>query len=147
MGWLNVQSWYLELIIMKKVPKTQFPDGTIVCSRLRFLLWLIVSCFVCCNQADWWKAHQKTPTTVPGHCLTGLLELLGLPMFTNLKLSLTSWWTALLRDRHQENSKTKRPLVGGGGGGGEDASCSLGSLCVTDVAGSSSNNHTSRVDI
>lgn len=75
--------------------------------------------------------QKKTPTTVPGHCLTGLLEVLGLPMFTNLKLSChwRPWWTALLRDRHRENTKaffsqrvegglmSGRSMGGGGRGG------------------------------
>lgn len=33
------------------------------------------------------KLIKKTPTAVLRHCLTGSLGVLGLPMFTNLKLS------------------------------------------------------------
>lgn len=34
------------------------------------------------------KGGEKTPTAVPCHCLTGLLEVSGPPMFTKLKLSV-----------------------------------------------------------
>lgn len=62
------------------------------------------------------KLIKKTPTAVPGHCLIGPLKVLGLPMFTNSKLStchrLPDGLPRYVTDI-RENTKSSPPLLQG----------------------------------
>lgn len=74
-------------------------------------LWF---CFTLCDDADWWKTHHS-----PGSLL------LGWPPCSLIHMSLTSWWTALLRDRRQEIfSQRDKGFEGVGGGEQGEGWCS-----------------------
>lgn len=87
---------------------------------------------------------DSSKTTHQSHCLTDLLELVGLPMFTDLNWSTCHLPPDGLLCYVTDIRKTPKPDLlchrdeagglesgrRGGGEGGCDASCSLGSLCV-----------------
>ena len=82
-----------------------------LCSARPFLIKLIDE-----------RLIKKTPTTVPGHCLIGPLEVLGLPVFTNLKLSACHWLPDGLLCYVTDVRKTPKPPFSEGwvGGGGDE---------------------------
>lgn len=53
--------------------------------------FLIVSCPVSCNQADWWKPHQKRPPQFRVTVWQTYSTRWVSPIFTNLKLSACHW--------------------------------------------------------
>lgn len=107
---------------------------------------------------------KKTPTAVPCHCLTGLLEVSGPHMFTKLKLSACHWLPDGRRCYVTDIRKTTKlkPLFFSSEGmrgwgalksgrsmrrGGGDASRGRGSLMETDVLDSSCTSHMSSMSI
>lgn len=99
------------------------------------------------------KLIKKTPTAVLRHCLTGSLGVLGLPMFTNLKLSTCHCVRDGLLCYVTDIRENAKPNVLSSKGGEEgwlgewEGRGGLGSRCQTDALDSLSSEPMCSMDV